>query len=145
MASVWTQELVTLSPTTFLVREDDLWYYDLYLKTQIQLFQETRKSMEHRPIAFRFQPGETVLVLVTNELALMESRTRGYWKANEYDVIVPPGNGRMRVREENLAKVPREKWIRALESMAGIDKMPSMIKDAVHRSPPLEKASGKEK
>ncbi len=101
--------------------------------------------MEHRPIAFRFQPGETVLIQITNELGLVESRTRGYWKANEYDVIVPPGNGRMRVREENLGKVPREKWIRALESMAGIEKMPSMVKDAVHRSPAVEKTSGQEK
>lgn len=111
---------------------------------QTALFQETTK-MEHRPIAFRFQPGETVLILVTNELGLVESRTRGYWKANEYDVIVPPGNGRMRVREENLSKVPREKWIRALESMAGIEKMPSMVKDAVHRPPALENPSGKAK
>lgn len=91
--------------------------------------------MEHRPIAFRFQSGETVLVTISNELGLVESRTRGYWKANEYDVIIPPGNGRMRVREENLEKVPKEKWIRSLESMAGIDKIPALTKDVTHRPP----------
>jgi hypothetical protein len=97
--------------------------------------------MEHRPIAFRFQPGETVLVKVTNQLGLVESRTRGYWKANEYDVIIPPGNGRMRVREENLEKVPQKHWIHSLESLAGIERIPTINKDAAVRPPKPEPAA----
>jgi hypothetical protein len=92
--------------------------------------------LEYRPIAYHFQSGETVLVKVTNQLGIVESRTRGYWKANEYDVIIPPGNGRMRVREENLEKVPRENWITHLESLSGIVEIPVYGRPPAHTLPP---------
>ena len=83
--------------------------------------------MEHRPIAFAYEIGETVLVTITNQIGLVESRTRGYWKANEYDVIIPPENGRMRVREENLSHVPNEYVLTRLPTMAGLSAPPKFL------------------
>ncbi len=83
--------------------------------------------MEHRPIAFAFEIGETVLVTITNQIGLVESRTRGYWKANEYDVIIPPENARMRVREENLSHVPSEYILTRLPTMAGLEAPPKFL------------------
>lgn len=90
------------------------------------MFKE-KKIMEHRPIAFQYQIGETVLVTITNQIGLVESRTRGYWKANEYDVIIPPENGRMRVREENLSAVPAEYVLTRLPTMAGLSSPPKFL------------------
>ncbi len=83
--------------------------------------------MEHRPIAFAYEIGETVLVTITNQIGLVESRTRGYWKANEYDVIIPPENARMRVREENLSHVPHEYVLTRLPTMAGLSSPPKFL------------------
>ncbi len=83
--------------------------------------------MEHRPIAFGYDIGETVLVRITNQIGLVESRTRGYWKSNEYDVIIPPENGRMRVREENLSHVPDAYVLTRLPTMAGLEAPPKFL------------------
>lgn len=91
--------------------------------------------MEHRPIAFRFQIGETVRVTITNQIGLVESRTRGYWKANEYDVIIPPENARMRVREENLGAVPKEAVLTRLPTMAGLEAPPLFLAASGEESP----------
>jgi len=98
--------------------------------------------MEHRPIAFRYQVGETVLVTITNQIGLVESRTRGYWKANEYDVIIPPENGRMRVREENLHSVPNEYVLTRLPTMAGLSAPPKFLNRSGDKENPVPELSG---